>query len=118
MPAEELDRELLAKRRELLKRRPELAAARISRIQSTELEVMRLVDRRIAGGEQKADLAEISILARTLTLTLVGAFRSAWINWSLQDDDRDSGLVVPRRARHDDRPARCGGVALHPAVIG
>ena len=90
IPVEELDRELLLARRELIKKQPELLARRYSRTLQVEIVLRGLVEERLLAQGIAVDPRGASA-ARGLGIALAvfGVFRASWITWATSDDDHD-----------------------------
>jgi AcrR family transcriptional regulator len=87
---EELDRELLLARRELIKKQPELLAWRYSRAHHVEIVLRGLVDERLAAEGLAIDPHDPSAArGLAIALTVFGIFRASWIIWASSDDDHD-----------------------------
>lgn len=85
------DVELVAERRAIGKRYPELHVKRMANVHRFELELSELAERRLAAQHPGLSEAEVADRARLVALTAFAFIRHAWFTW-VEHPDAASGL--------------------------
>jgi AcrR family transcriptional regulator len=94
------DQEIVLLRRGVMKANPDLGGKRWATVHRFELEVIALVERRLADEHPELTAFEVRKQARLTALIAIAAMRHAWMTW--MDDNGEHGSLLERLAESFD----------------